>query len=98
MNVTGTCFNIDFRNSTKPQICLHVSPYFWKFMFPNKDQKRESIILPLLDSNSELGATSFVRIAFKTFEMDMKYNYTGIDPVVGTIVETQKKKIDKMVG
>ena len=67
-------------------------------MFPNKDRKEESIISPLLDSNLELGATSFVRIALKAFEMDMKYNYTGIDPTVGIITETQNNKIDKMAG
>jgi hypothetical protein len=96
INITGTCFHVNFQDGDEPQIDLHVSPYFWKFMFPNKQENEESIISPIQESESERGAATFVRIAFKAFEMDCKFNYTGINPTFGTIAESQKVKIDKM--
>ena len=72
-----------------------MSPYFWKFVFPNKQKNKEVIITSLHDSNSELGAIICLRIVFKVFEMNIKLITTRINLADGYIRESQTK-IDKM--
>jgi hypothetical protein len=44
----------------------------------------------------EYGANTFVRMAYKAFQMELKHSFGQIDPTRGTLAKSQKEKFDKM--
>lgn len=50
---------------------------------------------PLLDAD-KYGATTCVRMAYKSFQLGFKHSFGDIDPTRGTLAKSQKEKIDKM--
>ena len=47
---------------------------------------------------SEYGANTCIRMAYKAFSMEFPFSMGDIDPTIGTIAASQKKKFDELTG
>ena len=95
INVTASCFEVDFSFSKDQCLTLHASPCFWEFVF----EKPENRVIKVADSFdlTEYKATTSIRLAFKKFEMQQfNLDMSNLDPTNGTFANSQKVKVDKM--
>ena len=75
---------------------VHASPSFWEFAF-QKDSDRRIRIVNSFEAG-EYGARTCVRMAFKAYELGLKYSFGSIDPTKGTLAASHKEKFDKMAN
>ena len=93
LNVTAACLHVDF--TTDSLFSFHASPSFWEFVF----QKGVDRVIKTVHSfyTIENGATTCVRMSYKSFQLGFKCLFGDIDPTVGTLALSQKKKFDEML-
>ena len=95
LNVTAACLNVDF--ASDELFTMHASPCFWEFLF-EKSEARVIRTAALFD-DGQYSVKTFVRMAFKAFEMSFKCSFDNIvDLTRGKLAESQKAKLDKMAS
>ena len=92
LNITACCFHVNVK--AEQILSIHASPCFWQFLFQKKSERKIRTVNTA--DISKYGPTTCVRMAYKAFEMGFPFSFGGIDPTVGTIASSQKKKIDEM--
>ena len=73
---------------------VHAAPVFWEFLLGKEADRRIITAKPYVAPC--YGATTCVRIAFKAFEMSLKFDLGNVDFTQGTLANSQKEKFDKM--
>ena len=93
LNITASCFHVNF--ASDQLFSLHALACFWEFVFQKEDSR--IIKTAKMFDSGEYGARTFVRIAFKAFEMGFKHSISNInDPSRGKLAKSHKEKFDKM--
>ena len=99
LNATATCVHVKAfptdDGSINVEFTLHVFPHFWELLFSSSADKRIKVVSPLSIDNP---ATTCVRGAYKSKEMNIKFDMCGLDPLSGTLAKSQKEKYDTLRG
>ena len=92
INITASCFHVNFANDNL--FSVHAAPAFWVFLLGKEASPKVITAKPYVAAS--YGATTCVRIAFKAFEMQLNYDFGGVDCTKGVLANSQKEKFDKM--
>ena len=71
-------------------LSIHASPYFWKLILGRSETRR---VAPIFPSSPELSSMACVRIAFKSFQMGVPFDFGSVDLNKGTLVKSKKSKL-----
>ena len=93
LNITATCLDVDFSRDNQP-FKIYASDCFWSFLF-QKGEEREIRTVNTFNVDC-YEATTCVRLAYKAFDLGLKYSLGKLDPTVGTIALSNKVKFDKI--
>ena len=99
LNVTAACVHVKAvrtgDGSIDVEFTLHALPHFWELLFSSSANKRITVVNPLGIDNP---ATTCVRGAYKSKQMNIKFDMSGLDPSSGTLAKYQKIKYDTLRG
>ena len=101
LNATVSCLHVksiaeDSTGGKQVKFTIHVRPWLRQLLLRSISKKRIEVVNPCGLDNP---ATTCVRDAYKSMQMKIKLNLVKLgDPAVGTLVKSQKAKVDKMKG
>jgi hypothetical protein len=89
INATAIAINVVSHPNGSSTIDVHVSPHFWGFFFDEK--KVLKAVAP-----DRCRTKTLVRLAYKSFQMELPFEDGDIDPTSEVIAMSHRKKIEEM--
>lgn len=86
INATAAAFGVKMIGG-KINVSVHTAPSYWKFLLTE-----DHVIEPVIPGNCT--AKTFVRIAYKAYQMNLPYDMCGVSPHNGTIAKSHREKME----
>lgn len=86
INSTAAAFDVQKIDGVI-SISVHTTPSYWKFLLT-----KDHVIEPVIPGNCD--AKTFIRIAYKAYQMKLPYNMCGVNPHNGTIAKSHREKVE----